>query len=310
MATFSINQVRHLYVASATNTVTPKGNRKSFKLEYVSPGGKVCSDIIDVDKILYAKYTPAANIGYKLKSLVVTINKAIVGQEYILKVTYRNNVGAGDDATVVKYAMVTAKDTTAANLAAALANSLKSNLKDLVPADKLSSVVDSSGAAITITEIEQPWEVGVKPYAVMPFEVEVFPVVDGGIETKDWAKLGTDGKGTKTVATTVAAKSNGKMISDLEWFHVGARGDYYRGFGHPHGVKTKLVANVDTAYDTVDIHYAYVGPNEGAQKSEKTITVAGTSAQLTALKDALGEIGIPGFTDATTGTDVLPASAE
>jgi hypothetical protein len=58
----------------------------------------------------------------------------------------------------------------------------------------------------------------------------------------------------------------------------------YRGFGHPYGVKTKLVADASVAYDTIDIHYAYVGPNEGAQKSEKTITiVCADKAQLNTL---------------------------
>jgi hypothetical protein len=130
------------------------------------------------------------------------------------------------------------------------------------------------------------------------------PIINKGVETV-WGDVETSDSADEGDIII-----NGKKIADAEWFHSGARGDMYRGFGYPHSVKTKLLANEATAYDTLDIHYAYVGPNEGAQKSEKTITVAGTSAQLTALKDALGEIGIPGFTDATTGTDVLPASAE
>ena len=287
MANFAINQVRHFYVASSTNTVTPVGNKKSFKLKYKSPGGEVCSDIIDADKILYANYTPAAKIGHKLKSLEITVGTPVIGQDYALKVIYRNCLGAGDDATVVKYAMATAKDTTAANLATALVDSLKKNLKDIVASDKLASAVSSSGAKITISEIEQPWKVGVKPYAVMDFEVEILPIVKDGVESTAWATVAEK----KTVASNVAAGSNGKMIADLEWFHVGARGDYYRGFGHPHGVKTELVADPSVSYDTIDIHYAYVGPNEGAQKSEKTITIAGTTSQLTAVLDALLELG-------------------
>ena len=303
MATFSINQVRHLYVASANNTVTPKGNRKSFKLEYVSPGGLVCSDIIDADKILYAKYTPAANMQPKFNTVSIKVTKAVVGQEYVIKVMLNNYAGAGDDNYTVKYGIYTAKTgDTAALIAAGLKESLQANMKDLV---KLPTV-GGSGDTITITEVVDDYEVGVKPFRIVKVakkDISLFAINDGSIETTEWATI-------SEASAVNSSYKNGYLIADMEWFYVGARGDMYRGFGHPYGVKTKLVADTAVAYDTIDIHYAYVGPNEGAQKSEKTITVAGTSAQLTALKDALGEIGIPGFTDATTGTDVLPASAE
>jgi hypothetical protein len=105
----SINQVRHFYVASSTNTVIPKGNRKSFKLEYLSPGGKVCSDIIDVDKILYVNHTPAADMQPKFNTVTIKVTKAVAGQEYVIKVMLNNYAGAGDDNYTVKYGMYTAK---------------------------------------------------------------------------------------------------------------------------------------------------------------------------------------------------------
>jgi hypothetical protein len=175
-------------------------------------------------------------------------------------------------------------------------------MKDLV---KLPTV-GGSDDTITITEVADDYEVGVKPFRIVKVtknDISLFAINADSVETTEWATI------SETPATD-SSYQNGYLIADMEWFYAGARGDYYRGFGHPYGVKTKLVADASVAYDTIDIHYAYVGPNEGAQKSEKTITVAGTSAQLTALKDALAEIGIPGFTDATPGTDVLPASAE
>ena len=306
MATFSINQVRHFYVASGTNTVTPKGNKEAFKLEYVSPGGIVCSDIINTDNILYTAYTPAAKMQPKFNTVTITVTKAVVGQEYVIKVTLNNYAGAGDDNYTVKYGMYTAKTGDTVNtIAKGLAESLKANMKDLV---KLPTVtVPSSGAAITITEVIDDYKVGVKPFRIVKVgekNITLFPINDGSVDTAEWA----------TITESSAVKSdvkNGYLIADMEWFYVGARGDMYRGFGHPHGVKTELVADPSVAYDTIDIHYAYVGPNEGAQKSEKTITVAGTSAQLTSVKDALVELGVlKGQDDSKTDTDVLPATAE
>ena len=303
MATFSINQVRHFYVASSTNTVTPKRNRKSFKLEYVSPGGLVCSDIIDADKILYAKYTTAFDMQPKFNTVSIKVTKAVAGQEYVIKVMLNNYAGAGDDNYTVKYGMYTAKAGDTVNIiATGLKDSLQANMKDLV---KLPTV-GISNDTITITEVADDYEVGVKPFRVVKVgkkDVSLFAINDGSVETTEWATI-------SETSDVNSSYKNGYLIADMEWFYVGARGDMYRGFGHPHGVKTKLVADPNASYDTIDIHYAYVGPNEGSQKSEKTITVAGTAEQLTAVKDALGEIGIPGFTDATTGTDVLPASAE
>ena len=306
MATFSINQVRHFYVASDTNTVAVKGNSKSFKLEYVSPGGLVCSDIIDVDKILYANYTSASKMKHAFKTHTITVKKApVAGEVYAVKVLFTNYAGGGDDNITVKYADAALnssyKDASGATktvsdantLAEALRITLAKNLKDLVPLAE----VGGTGATITITEVEQPYEVGVKPFAVMPFTVEIMEA-EGSTA---WAGV--------SISETKRDIS-GKKVADMEWFYAGARGDMYRGFGHPYGVKTKLVANPSASYDTIDIHYSYVGPNEGVQKSEKTITVAGSTAALSSLKEALGELGVDITVDDATGANVLPASEE
>ena len=43
--------------------------------------------------------------------------------------------------------------------------------------------------------------------------------------------------------------------------------------GFPHVIRTKYLVNPDNKYNVIDIHYAYVGPNESVQKSEKDITI-------------------------------------
>ena len=279
MATFSINQVRHFYVVNAAADVEAKvsSDKKSLRFAYNSPGGKEGTDIIDVDKILYAKYTDADDMKYAFKTKTITVNSApVAGEVYAIKVLFTNYAGGGDDNITVKYADAAGSATvkTADQLAAVLRDTLTKNLKDLVPL----ATVSGTGANIVITEVEQPWEAGIKPFTVMPFTVEILPVAD----STEWASV---------ASSEAVSGTNGKKIADMEWFYSGARGDMYRGYGHPNGVKTKLVANAASDYDTVDIHYAYVGPNEGAQKSEKTITFAGTSTTLKAVTDALAAIG-------------------
>lgn len=275
----SINQVRHPYVALNYNaTPTVKGDIAvvkgdgAMKFKYMSPGGLVTSDYINTDNILYVTHTKAEKLKYTLKNVTISIDaeSVIKGQEYVVKVLFTNYAGGGDDNITVKYGMAVAEKTgDAAALAKLLEASLKKNLKDLVPLALVSSDDDST---IAITEVEQPWEAGVKPFCVMPFEVELFPIVKDGVEDSKWATI-TKGNG--------AQLANGKKIADLEWFHTGARGDMYRGFGHPYGVRTELLADPTKNYDTLDIHYSYVGPNEGVQKSEKTITIIAESTVMT-----------------------------
>lgn len=285
----SINQVRHTYVALDYNAAPAnKGDIAvvkgvgAMKFKYMSPGGLVTSDLINTDNILYATRTKASKMKPKLMKTTITVSEYVAGQEYIVKVLFRNYAGGGDDNITVKYGSVVAgtKDaTTAAGVANKLADSLNKNFKDLVPLANATS--DSSSADIVITEVEQPWEVGVKPFCVIPFEVSVFPIVKDGVEI-DWSTIKTADSGTNL--------TNGKKIADLEWFHTGARGDMYRGFGHPHGVKTELLVDPTKNYDTLDIHYSYVGPNEGVQKSEKTITII---AESTVMDDLLLDENLP-----------------
>jgi hypothetical protein len=260
---------------------------------------------------LYATYTPAADMkAKKFKSYTITIKKAPVANEvYAIKLHFTNYAGAGDDNITVKYADAAlgtykiGKDTVEVNDASSLAEALRKTLnKNLKDPDPLATVAGND-ANIIITEVDQPYEVGVKPFAVMPVSVEIVPLSDG---TVDWATI-SESEPPYTDLTV-----NGKLIADMEWFYVGARGDMYRGFGHPYGVKTELVADITKDYDTIDIHYAYVGPNEGAQKSEKTITLAGTYDNLQKVCDLMIELGFKmrGKTDSASNTPVFPASAE
>ena len=106
---FSTNQVRQLYVATdvkegtahvlATDTVgtiaLKTDNAKSHMyFEYRGVGGLVRSDLIDVDKVLYAKATSASALARKLKKATVTLDATvnggnpIAGQDYILRIVF------------------------------------------------------------------------------------------------------------------------------------------------------------------------------------------------------------------------------
>lgn len=125
--------------------------------------------------------------------------------------------------------------------------------------DTLVTDIDS----IRITEVEQPWRLGIMEQTPVYFTVQPVAVMVNGDE-RIWATV-TEG--------TNGTIGNGKKIADLEYFCMGERGDIYRGIGYPNNIPTTYLVDPTKTYYTFDIHYAYVGNNESVQKSEKDITI-------------------------------------
>lgn len=282
----TINQVRHLYVAKKiVELPTPiqnegdlqlikQGNTAYFK--YMSPNNQVVvSDKFDLDKIEYAKVTRAADMTKKLKKHTITINEAAKGVEYIIRVTLKNYVGLGDNNMAFKYGMAVGTGDTG-KLAEELAKSLIANSKDFTQLFN----VTYSGSTITIKEVAQDWVRGKMAKEAIPFEVEFLPVLVEGVETNEWAEDVVTFDADNTI-------KNGYAIADLEYFCMGARGDYYRGMGYPNTIETKYLVDETKEYTVLDIHYSYTGANESVQKSEKDITIVTVSEDLDSLRDEL-----------------------
>lgn len=303
----SENQFRNLYVALASkaelNTVAAKGDVAVGKsndgksIYFLTHNGEqaIRTDLIPVENILEVTYTAAGNMRRKLHSYTVTLDadylvdgKPVVGQDYVLNVEVRNYVALGDDSTHNKFGAVHAtRKTTAGVLYAQMAISLAKSLMrepspildvELVGGDNpkvLSKGVytkpkDAEYTGIKITEVEQPWRRGVAQ--VEPVNFEVIPsyiTVDG--DDVVW--------GTAT-AVNGAALGNGKMIADMEWFYHGNRADMYRETGYPHNFEFHPLVDETKSYDTLDIHYAWVGSGVDVAKSERTITIVGIKAVL------------------------------
>ena len=323
MATFSTNQVRQLYVAKALKTshvlasdtagsiaVKSDTAKNHLYFEYKGADNLMRSDLIDIKNILYAKATDADDMAHELKAVTVTLNSdvnagaPVAGQDYILRIAFRQYVGMSDEDQYFKYGMVHAyAGMNADKFYKVLALSLAKNFsREVVPlikievhsnATKGKGGFDSNGYmvvtpttkdngksdttnpyyatnaivtdidSIRITEVEQPWRLGVMAQTPVYFTVQPVAVMVNGDE-RIWATVteGTNG--------TIA---NGKKIADLEYFCMGERGDVYRNIGWPHNIPTTYLADPTVKYNVIDIHYAYVGSNEGVQKSEKTITL-------------------------------------
>ena len=300
MATFSVNQVRQLYVATAFKTphvlasdaagsIAVKNDTAKSHLyfEYKGADNLMRSDLIDTKNILYAKATDATAMAHDLKSVTIALDSnvnggaPVAGQDYILRIAFKQYVGMSDEDQYFKYGMVHAyAGMDASEFYKVLAVSLAKNFsREVVPLIKIeiktasattevtptTKVADLTGTytGVVITEVEQPWRLGVMAQTPVYFTVQSVPVTANGDE-RYWATL---------TESTSGSIGNGKTIADLEYFCMGERGDMYRQVGWPHNIPTTYLVDPAKAYCVFDIHYAYVGSNESVQKSEKTITI-------------------------------------
>lgn len=300
MATFSVNQVRQLYVATALKTphvlasdaagsIAVKNDTAKSHLyfEYKGADNLMRSDLIDTKNILYAKATDAAAMAHDLKSVTIALDSnvnggaPVAGQDYILRIAFKQYVGMSDEDQYFKYGMVHAyTGMDASEFYKVLAVSLAKNFsREVVPLIKIEIKTASATTEVTpttkvadltdtytgvvITEVEQPWRLGVMAQTPVYFTVQSVPVTVNGDE-RYWATL---------TESTSGSIGNGKTIADLEYFCMGERGDMYRQVGWPNNIPTTYLVDPAKTYCVFDIHYAYVGSNESVQKSEKTITI-------------------------------------
>ena len=302
MATFSTNQVRQLYVAKALKTphvlasdaagsIAVKNDtaKNHLYFEYKGADNLMRSDLIDIKNILYAKATDADAMAHELKSVTVTLDTnvnggaPVAGQDYILRIVFKQYVGMSDEDQYFKYGMVHAyAGMTASDFYKKLALSLVKNFsREVVPLVKFTltnsddeavpvdattkeSSLTETYTALVIDEVEQPWRLGIMEQTPVYFTVQPTTITVNGDE-RIWGTVeDTDPAGTI---------DNGKKIADLEYFCMGERGDIYRGVGFPNNIPTTYLVDPTVKYNVIYIHYAYVGSNESVQKSEKTITL-------------------------------------
>lgn len=324
MATFSVNQVRQLYVAKelksprvassdAAGAIAVKNDNEKVNLyfEYKGVDGLMRSDLVNIKNILSVKATDADSMAHKLKAVTLTLDKdvnggaPVAGQDYILRLAFRQYVGMSEEDQYFKYGCVHAYAGMDADefykvLALSIAKNFSREIVPLIKIEVHSKATKSKGGfdsngymvvtpttkdngksdttnpyyaadtlvtdidSIRITEVEQPWRLGVMAQTPVYFTVQPVAVMVNGDE-RIW--------GTVEETDPAGKIENGKKIADLEYFCMGERGDMYRNISWPHNIPTTYLVDPTLRYNVIDIHYAYVGDNEGVQKSEKTITL-------------------------------------
>lgn len=299
MATFSTNQVRQLYVANALETphltasnavgsisVRTDKDKSHLYFEYMGAGGMTRSDLIDIKNVISVKKTLAEALATQLLAYKLTLDPTInegnpvAGQDYILRIAFRNYIGLSEEDQYFKYGMVhTYAGMTASDFYKALALSLAKNFSrnetgllkfylngaTEVTKDTKEESLNGAYTNIVIEEAPQDWILGVMEQTPVNFTLQPSTIIADG-DDRIWGVV-------EKYTELASSIPDGHKIADLEYFCMGERGDMYRMMGFPHVIRTKYLVDPEKEYDVIDLHYSYVGSNESIQKSEKDITI-------------------------------------
>lgn len=317
---FSTNQVRQFYVVNATGTVkedsavgtaevkVDESNAldKQVYILYKGADNILRSDFIPVKNINYIKLSKETDLRKPFKSKLVALDSdvnegaPVVGQDYILRIAFKQFYGMSDEDQYFKDAAVhVIKGMTAEKFYQKMVDSLNLAFAREVGAHaytKKDGSVEGSNPylkfeatkdGIIITEKEQPWTLGIEQRESVNFDVVPTTIL---VDDEDvvWGKV-TDKTVSKDAVTPgTNGVGNGKDIADLEYFCMGERGDQYRMVGWPNIVPTTYLVDPSKEYNVLDIHYAFTGEGVNSYRSEKEITVVATDIdKLTTIADAI-----------------------
>lgn len=324
MAVFSLNANRQFYVANsyaegavkesaATGAIEVgsinNGVSKDIFFKYKGADTVLRSDLIPVKNIEYVKAVAAADMATPLKQYTLTLSSnvnsgaPVSGQDYILRIAFRQFYGMSDEDQYFKNGAVHAyKDMTAEDFYKKMVESLNLNFSREIGSYKDDDgwhnkylKFEASSTGITITELPQEWTLGTQKQEPVYFSVEPTTILVDG-EDVIWGTV-TDTTPKKsalvTTGTSANAIGNGKKIADLEWFLMGERGDRYRGINWPNDIPTTYLVDPDKEYNTLEIHYSFIDTGVNSYKSEKEITVVSADAAvinsiITAINTAAG----------------------
>ena len=301
MAAFSVHQVRQLYVANAYKenlaalkdagdiTVVKTNEGDAIYFQYMGALlDKMRSDLIKIENITNLRATRAEDMAIKLKGYTLTLDpnvnggQPVAGQDYLLRLAFREYIGMSEADQYFKYGMVHVfPGLSASDFYKEMALSLAANISKDVTAlvdiylyngtaeTKVEEGVDPESltgtyTAIRIAEAVQPWHLGTMPQGVIPFSVQPTTILVDG-DQRIWGKVES--------YDTKATLPEGQLIADLEYFCMGERGDQYRNMGWPNVIPTKYLVDPSKEYDVINIHYFYQGDGISVQKSEKDIQI-------------------------------------
>jgi hypothetical protein len=283
MATFSSNSVRHLFVAN-TSTGGAAGQYvdaaltvdNELYLKFINANTQtVATPLIPLSKI--KSVSSKAYAAKTLRQDTITINTAVVGQTYNIRIVFRNWGSGSAENQYFKYTGTYKCKTgdTTTTIATALHDLAEINFaREAVPLLSFTT----SGADIVITEVAQPWVKGKQQGRPLNYYFQFVPITDStGAENVSWGTVVSNAKG-------YAGQGTYKLAADQEYFYLGERGDKYRNVGFPYTFDTTYLVASNLLYDTIDITYSSADSGAvGVENDLRVITILcanGTSSAI------------------------------
>lgn len=303
MSVYSIHNVRPVIVATAYDdtldptTVTAddagtimgvgtvEGTMNYFGpsifIEYVNAIGQPTrSDLIEIDKIRYARVTPYAPWTPRIDtvSLPDPANNIVPGQSYTLRIIfYQFSSLSQENQRVFEAGAYKAKTgDTAETIFTAMA-AIANRTMERWPGNYLEFTVSGTGNAATlvITEQPQPWTLGKKKGRSLDYRIQFVPIISAdGDPNYIWGEV---------ALTQAGSKGNGTYheAADLEWFLAGETGDPYRQRCWPYNWDTLYQIAPGSIWDAINLHYFFRDDGIHDYASEKQLQIiasAGTAA--------------------------------
>lgn len=302
MAIYTTNQARHIYVMKSDSMndegglVLQKTNDNKIYFTYKGKGGNLRSDLIDLSKIEYIKYTAAADYNRYLKQATVTLNSdystLVSGQDYIMRIKVKNYMTLAEEPSMLQFGIVHAtSNMTTSVFFKKMAISLARNISRMdtpmvsillktasgdVEVNYNTKEADLTGTytGIVVKEVDQTpnWILGKISAKPVNFEVWTSEVTNTSGDEYIW--------GDVAYADSSTVVNNGTRIADMEYFYMGERGDIYRDVDSRNRIYTQYMVDPTQAYNTLDIHYAFTDSNESVQKSEKDVLIVSTNSSI------------------------------
>jgi len=303
MPNFSTNSVRQLFVANTSGT----GGAGQYSGAALTTDGELylkftnaLSQNVVSPRIPVSKIKSVSSKAYAAKVLssdTITINTAVVGQTYNIRIVFRNWGSGSPENQYFKYTgtykAVTGDTTT--TIATALKNLAITNFsREAVPLLTFSS----SGAVITITEVAQPFVRGKQQGRPLNYYFQFVPITDAsGNENVSWGTVASVAKG-------YAGQGTGNIAADMEYFYLGERGDKYRNVGYPYTFDTTYLVNTAKQYDIIDITYSSLNSGAvGVENDMRTVTVLCENSTSSAIAKLIAS-----NTNTLTGATTIPVT--
>ena len=272
------------------------GEKKGIQV--VTTDGEV-SDLI-TNILSYTKLLASEDVRHTKVAKIKLAQDPVVGQEYILNIGIADEMNQEDEFIRTLSHVAKTGDT-----AAIILQDFADQLAKIVDADGKPLIVGTVASnVLTLVEQKPHYRFGSWPETLAKITLSASEILVGGsyefpFVVEDEGDATTLSMFKFRESANGVALPNSRKIADLELFAKAEKGNVNPLSGFPYNIDADFkigAAGAEDAngYDTLTVHYAYVGPDAANQKSERDVIFVTKSGQyntsLKRIEDAIAAL--------------------